>query len=51
MHEFTDAYPWAHLDIAPMAYLPKGTPVKRMGKAGATGFGVRLLAHLMLAGG
>ncbi len=48
LQEFASEYPWAHLDIAPMAYLPKGTPVRRMGAAGATGYGVRLLAYYLL---
>jgi leucyl aminopeptidase len=46
LQEFADGYPWAHLDIAPMAYLesPKA-PWPR----GATGYGVRLLADLLRA--
>ena len=46
LKEFAEGYPWAHLDIAPMAYLdsPKA-PWPR----GATGYGVRLLAELLLA--
>jgi leucyl aminopeptidase len=47
LKEFADGYPWAHLDIAPVAYLdsPK-SPWPR----GATGFGVRLLAELLRDG-
>lgn len=46
LKEFAEGYPWAHLDIAPMAYLdgPKA-PWPR----GATGYGVRLLAELLRA--
>lgn len=39
LQEFTD-YPWAHLDIAPMALTEKD---KDYTPAGGTGFGVRLL--------
>jgi len=44
LQEFAEGYPWAHLDIAPMAYLsrPK-TPWAK----GGTGFGVRLLVELL----
>ena len=48
LQEFASDYPWAHIDIAPMAFLPKGTPVRRMGATGATGYGVRLLAYYLL---
>ena len=39
LREFT-AYPWAHLDIAGMAY---SSQAQLGGAKGATGFGVRLL--------
>ncbi|MBI5293163.1 MAG: leucyl aminopeptidase [Chloroflexi bacterium] len=47
LKEFADGYPWAHLDIAPMAFAAKGQPAKPYGPAGATGFGVRLMAALL----
>ncbi len=43
LKEFTD-YPWAHLDIAPMALSTKETAYI---PAGGTGFGVRLLVDLL----
>ncbi len=42
LHEFVD-YPWAHLDIANVAFTQK---VAGYESAGATGFGVRLLVEL-----
>lgn len=36
--------PWAHIDIAGVADLPKPSP---LGPKGATGFGVRLLLHYL----
>ncbi len=50
LQEFTEGSQWAHLDIAPMANLPASKVVQPLGPAGATGFGVRLLAHMMLDG-
>lgn len=41
---FAEGYPWAHLDIAPMAYLDKDKPYT---PKGATGFGVRLLVQFV----
>jgi leucyl aminopeptidase len=43
LREFTD-YPWAHLDIAGMALADKESGYQ---PSGATGFGVRLLAHFL----
>lgn len=43
LKEFTD-FPWAHLDIAGVAYNEKG---KHYSPAGATGFGVRLLTEFL----
>jgi leucyl aminopeptidase len=43
LKEFTD-FPWAHLDIAGVAYNEKGKPYS---PAGATGFGVRLLTEFL----
>ena len=48
LQEFTEGYSWAHIDIAPMAFLSGTGVIKRLGPAGATGFGVRLLSHLMI---
>ena len=48
LQEFTEGYSWAHIDIAPMAFLSGSGVIKRLGPAGATGFGVRLLSHLMI---
>ncbi len=46
LKEFAEGYPWAHVDIAPVAYAVKGQMVKPYGY-GATGFGVRLAATLL----
>ncbi|MBM4421848.1 MAG: leucyl aminopeptidase [Chloroflexi bacterium] len=46
LREFAEGYPWAHIDIAPMAYAVAGQKVKPYG-LGATGFGVRLMATLL----
>jgi len=44
LKEFAEGYPWAHLDIAPTAYLNKAnSPWPK----GATGFGVRLLVEML----
>ena len=43
LEHFTE-YPWAHLDIAPVAYHSKATPYT---PKGATGFGVRLLVEAL----
>ena len=48
LREFSEGSPWAHLDIAPMANLTASKAVQPLGPAGATGFGVSLLAHMML---
>lgn len=49
LKDFAEGYPWAHIDIAPMAFATKGQMVKPYGPAGATGFGVRLAAALLRA--
>mgnify|MGYP001579996566 FL=1 len=49
LKEFAEGYPWAHIDIAPMAFAIKGQMVKPYGPTGATGFGVRLTAALLRA--
>jgi leucyl aminopeptidase len=46
LREFAEGYPWAHIDIAPMAFALKGQVVKPYG-TGATGFGVRFMATLL----
>lgn len=46
LKEFAEGYPWAHVDIAPVAYAVPGQKVKPYG-IGATGFGVRLMATLL----
>ena len=45
LKEFTD-YPWAHIDIAPMALLEKVDENNYI-SAGGTGFGVRLLIEFL----
>jgi len=44
LQHFTEDYPWAHLDIAGVAWSNKARP---MYPAGATAFGVRLQVHLL----
>jgi leucyl aminopeptidase len=44
LREFAEGYPWAHLDIAPMALSTRDRP--HIPK-GATGFGVRVLTQLV----
>jgi leucyl aminopeptidase len=44
LKEFAEGYPWAHLDIAPMAFLNKAAAPWPQG---ATGFGVRLLVEML----
>ncbi len=44
LQHFTEDYPWAHLDIAGMAWNAKARP---MYPAGATAFGVRLLVQFL----
>ncbi|MSP49754.1 MAG: leucyl aminopeptidase [Alphaproteobacteria bacterium] len=46
MKRFTNDVPWAHLDIAGMAWSSKDKPVT---PKGATAYGVRLLDHLVKA--
>ena len=41
---FVGDTPWAHIDIAGPAYTRKAQPYS---EAGGTGFGMRLLCHLM----
>lgn len=44
LHRFVNDVPWAHLDIAGVAWDGKGNPA---GPKGATGYGVRLLNQLV----
>ncbi|NOZ71144.1 MAG: leucyl aminopeptidase [Chloroflexi bacterium] len=44
LQHFTEDYPWAHLDIASMAWTKKARP---MYPKGASAFGVRLLVQLL----
>ena len=44
LKEFTD-YPWAHLDIAPMALTSKD---RGYIPPGGTGYGVRLLSNMLI---
>lgn len=44
LQHFTEGYPWAHLDIAGMAWNGKARPVY---PPGATAFGVRLLVQFL----
>lgn len=48
LREFAEGFPWAHLDIAPVAFAVRGQIVKPYG-TGATGYGVRLMATLLEA--
>ena len=48
LQEFAKSYKWAHLDIAPMAYVQTNSILRQLGPSGATGFGVRLLSYLMM---
>jgi leucyl aminopeptidase len=43
MREFVDGRPWAHLDIAPTAFLEKEEGTNPYVPGGATGYGVRTL--------
>ena len=45
LQEFVDGRPWAHLDIAGVAFTDKDLPCA---PRGAVGFGVRLLTHYVL---
>lgn len=44
LQDFAEGYPWAHLDIAPVAWNDKPAGVW---PRGATGFGVRLLVEML----
>ncbi len=44
LQHFTEDYPWAHIDIASMAWIDKARP---MYPNGASAFGVRLLVQLL----
>ncbi|MGL4651706.1 MAG: hypothetical protein ACRC1H_20025, partial [Caldilineaceae bacterium] len=44
IEHFTEGYPWAHLDIASVAWT--NTDKEPLNPKGATGWGVRLLVEL-----
>jgi leucyl aminopeptidase len=44
LQHFTDGYPWAHVDMASMAWADEDKPAQ---PKGATGYGVRLLAQFL----
>ena len=44
LEHFTEGYPWAHLDIAAMAWCDRAA--NSFTPKGATGYGVRLLVEL-----
>jgi leucyl aminopeptidase len=46
LREFAEGYPWAHLDIAGVAYTDRESPAM---VKGPTGVGVRLFSELLLA--
>jgi leucyl aminopeptidase len=48
LREFTEGYPWAHLDIAGTAYTDRETPAA---VKGPTGMAVRLFSEFLLARG
>ena len=45
LKEFIGDYPWAHLDIAGVAWTEMTSPIQ---DKGATGFGVRLVVDYLL---
>jgi leucyl aminopeptidase len=49
LKEFAEGYPWAHIDIAGMAFEERPATAKRPPHLikGATGFGVRLLVQFL----
>jgi len=47
IREFTAGVPWAHLDIAPVAYLDKDEGTSALQPRGASGFGVRTLLEYL----
>jgi leucyl aminopeptidase len=51
IREFTSGVPWAHVDVAPVAYFDKEEGTSALQPRGASGFGVRtLLEYLMTRG-
>ena len=48
IEHFTEGYPWAHIDMASMAWSDEDKPAR---PKGATGYGVRLLFELLAAWG
>jgi leucyl aminopeptidase len=49
IREFTAGVPWAHLDIAPVAYLDREEGTSALQPRGASGFGVRTLLEYLTA--
>ncbi|MDR7418764.1 MAG: leucyl aminopeptidase [Armatimonadota bacterium] len=49
IREFTAGVPWAHVDIAPVAYLDKEEGTSAVVPRGASGFGVRTLLEYLTA--
>jgi leucyl aminopeptidase len=47
IREFTGGLPWAHLDIAPVAYLDREEGTGPTQPRGASGFGVRTLLEYL----
>ncbi len=49
LQQFTEGYPWAHLDVAGMSFEERGDTPGRAAylQKGATGFGVRLLVQFL----
>ncbi len=51
IREFTGGLPWAHLDIAPVAYFDRDEGTSPTQPKGASGFGVRTLLEYLTARG
>ncbi|MDR7484351.1 MAG: leucyl aminopeptidase [Armatimonadota bacterium] len=49
IREFTGGVPWAHLDIAPVAYFEREEGTSPLQPKGASGFGVRTLLEYLTA--
>jgi len=51
IREFTSGIPWAHVDIAPVAYFEREEGTTALQPKGASGFGVRTLLEYLTARG
>ncbi len=51
LSNFVDNTPWIHLDIAGTAWTQEGSVAKSYVEKGATGFGVRLVAKMLIESG